>query len=322
MAIRDIWVLADDRAGNRSQCLGVAQALGLPYLTVNLAYTAAAALPNYLMGASFGGLTKDTRIALSPPWPDLIITAGRRTAPVARHIKALSDGHCFVVQVMHPGGAGIEELDLVCVPRHDQIPLAPNMMAITGAPHGLSPQVLQDAGALWQARFDPLPRPWIALIVGGGTKRKGFPEAMARDLGRRANQLAKQAGGSLLVTTSRRTGAAAQPLFAEITVPSFVFRWGDTGDNPYRGYLALADHLIVTGDSVSMCSEACAAHGTVHIFAPKGFAAHKHTVLHQQLYEAGYARPLDDTLTVLSHPPLNAAVEIAAEIRRRIGLSG
>ena len=34
--------------------------------------------------------------------------------------------------------------------------------------------------------------------------------------------------------------------------------WDGTGDNPYFAYLALADALLVTADSVSMVSEAAA----------------------------------------------------------------
>ena len=39
-----MWLLIDDRAGNRSQCLGVAEALGLKFEARGLEYTAAGAL--------------------------------------------------------------------------------------------------------------------------------------------------------------------------------------------------------------------------------------------------------------------------------------
>ena len=41
-----IWVLADDRVGNVSQCLGVAEALGLPYEIKTIRYDRLGALPN------------------------------------------------------------------------------------------------------------------------------------------------------------------------------------------------------------------------------------------------------------------------------------
>src|SRR5262249_32283033 len=85
-----IWVLADDRAGNVAQTLGVAEALGRPFVTKTLRYTRLAKLHSLLMGASRLGLNAESRAMLKAPWPDLVIAAGRRTAPVARWIKRKS----------------------------------------------------------------------------------------------------------------------------------------------------------------------------------------------------------------------------------------
>ena len=315
-----VWVLADDRPGNASQCLGVAEALGLGFQVKNLTYTAAGALPNVALGASFRGLTAASREGLAPPWPDVVVAAGRRTGPVARQIKRLSGGAAFIAQIMFPGRAGIAEFDLVAVPHHDRVAARPNVMRITGAPHRVTEKALRDAAAEWRRRLGGLPRPLIALIVGGSTRRRRFTEAMARQLGGVANALAAAAGGALLVSTSRRTGPAAAALVAEIAVPSHLYRWGDAGDNPYAGYLGLADAVIVTGDSVSMCSEACATPGPVYIYAPEALTAPKHERFHQGLFEGGYARPLAGRLEEWRHEPLNAAHDIAAEIRKRTGV--
>ena len=315
-----IWVLADDRPGNASQCLGVAEALGLEFRVKNLAYTAAGALPNVALGASMRGLTAASRTGLVPPWPDVVVAAGRRTGPVARQIKRQSGGAAFLAQIMFPGRAGIAEFDLVAVPHHDRVAARPNVMRITGAPHRVTEKALREASAEWRGRLGSLPRPLIALMVGGSTRRRRFTEAMARQLGSAANAMAEAAGGALLVSTSRRTGPAAAALVAEIVVPSHLYRWGDGGDNPYAGYLGLADAVIVTGDSVSMCSEACATPGPVYIYAPDALTAPKHGRFHQGLFAEGYARPLAGRLEEWRHQPLNAAHDIAAEIRRRTGI--
>jgi uncharacterized protein len=312
-----IWALVDDRAGNASQCLGVVEALGLRYQRQDLGYVAAGALPNFFLGASFGGLTKDSRINLVAPWPDLVVAAGRRTAPVARNIKNLAKGRTFLAQIMFPGDAGADEFDLIAAPRHDHVSEAPNMMLTTGAPHRITSDVLDAAAAEWGGRVKHLPRPWIALIVGGTTRRRKFTDEMAGQLGAMASRMAADRGGSLLITTSRRTGEAAAALLAEVSVPNFAFQWGDEGANPYFGYLALADAVVVTGDSVSMCSEACATPGPVYIHAPKALTTLKHGRLHAELFERGLARPFDGTYEEWTHPPLNAAKDIAAGIRKR-----
>jgi len=309
-----VWVLLDDRAGNRSQALGVAEALALPFSERELVYGPLARLPNSLLGATFGGLTGESRGELQPPWPDLVIAAGRRTAPVARAIKLASGGTTRLVQIMDPGPG---DFNLIMQPSHDRPIPGNNVLRLIGAPHRLTDAVLAEARETWAGRFDDLTTPRLALIVGGSTRRRRFTADMARELAAKASELAAGAGGSLLVTTSRRSGDVADILIDGLTVPYSAYRWGDNGENPYIGYLALADAIIVTGDSVSMCSEACAAGCPTYIYAPAGLITPKHARLHETLYAAGYARPLGDRIHEWSHAPLLPAIDVAEDIRRR-----
>ncbi len=316
----DIWVLADDRAGNVGQCLGVAEALGRPFTVKSIRYDRLGRLPNLLRGASLLGVTVESRTGLAAPWPKLVIAAGRRTAPVARWIKRQCGAR--LVQIMDPGPGGRGDFDLIAVPGHDGKALAgANLLPMLGAPHRVTEAKLAEAAALWRDRFAALPRPWIGLIVGGSTKNRIFTPDMARDLGQRAAALAQSAGGSVLVTTSRRTGEAAEAaLLAALPEPRLVHSWRVGGDNPYFGFLGLADALVVTGDSVSMACEACASPAPVYLFAPDGLVAPKHARLHAELYRRGLARPLeaDTRLESWTHPPLNAARDIAAAIQERL----
>jgi mitochondrial fission protein ELM1 len=320
-----VWCLTDDRAGNRSQCLGVADALGWAYQVKDLDYGGLSSLPNLLLGASFAGLKEQSRARLAPPWPDLVIAAGRRTAPPARRIGRLASSGCFLAQIMHPG-AGAGDFGLIAQPRHDSHVGGGNILPMTGAPHQLTAAGLEEEAKRWKGRFDDLPRPWIAVVVGGTTRRRRFTGAMARELGSAASKMALSTGGSLLVTTSRRTGDAVEDLIGALAAPNRVYRWGqgknegDEKENPYLGYLALADAVVVTGDSVSMCSEACAGTAPVYIFAPPALTVPKHARLHADLYEQGYARPMNGVLEDWTHPPLNPAAEIAAAIRERLGV--
>jgi mitochondrial fission protein ELM1 len=317
-----IWVLTDDRAGNVAQAVGVAEALNRPFITKEIRYTPLAHLPNAVTGARLLGLTVESRMNLLPPWPDVVISAGRRTAPVARWIKRIgASAHgkrVITTHIMHPGRSGAEEFDLIVVPQHDAAPPegdAPNILRTTGAAHRLTQTRLTSAADAWAARVNGLPRPFIALIVGGATHRKPFPTALAEELGTRVRDMAAKAGGSVLMASSRRTGTKAeQALLAAIPEPRKAFLWSKGGDNPYFGFLALADAVVVTGDSVSMCSEACATPGPVYIYAPEGMVAPKHARLHRQLYDLGLARPFDGNLADWRHAPLNAASQIAGTV--------
>lgn len=325
MTNKSVWLLIDDRAGNRSQVLGVGRALGYSFEIKEIEYTAAADLPNYMLMASFSAVAQKSRVNLMAPWPDIVIAAGRRTAPVARKIKALNGGRTSLIQIMYPGASGEEDFDLICVPTHDTMDHAPNRFEIMGAPHNVNAQSLEAARIEWKGRFDHLADPLVALIVGGDTKRKKFTPEMAGELGAHAARLTAGVGGSLLVTTSRRTSADSAAALGDAIkdIPSFVFNWGDKGDNPYMAFLAMADYIIVTGDSVSMCSEAAGTGKPLYIFAPKKFTIHKHGLLHKGLYALGCAKVLEETekLTNWSYPPLNAANDIADEIKKRLNLS-
>ncbi|WP_419797318.1 MAG: mitochondrial fission ELM1 family protein [Terasakiella sp.] len=315
--MKTIWVLLDDRAGNVNQCLGVAEALGEPFIRKDITYNVLAKLPNLLLGASLCGVSAQSRHSLKAPWPDLVIAAGRRTAPVARYIKKKSQGKTKLVQIMHPGAAGAVDFDLICVPAHDlHGPLQANEMTMFGAPHRVTAEKLVQAASDWADRFNGLSSPRIGLIVGGATKNRAFSTEMARDLGGAIHNMAQQKGASVLVTTSRRTGEAADPLLDEITVPSFKYKWGDKGDNPYFGILACSDLLIVTGDSVSMCSECCGTGKPVYVYAPQGMISDKHMRMVNAFIENQYALPFGDECLQEKTQTLNAAIDIAARIKQ------
>jgi mitochondrial fission protein ELM1 len=121
--------------------------------------------------------------------------------------------------------------------------------------------MLNEAADVWRNRFEPSTRPHIALLVGGGSARHSFTPELARRMGEEVSQLAREVGGSIFVTTSRRTSReSVEALEQSLGEVALFFRWKpDAGqDNPYFGFLALADVLIVTDDSESMVAEACA----------------------------------------------------------------
>ena len=321
MSDKTIWVLADDRAGNNSQSLGVAEALGFETEIKQIRYTKWVKLPNCLRGALTIGIDQASAERLKPPFPDFAIAAGRRAAPVLRWLKKQSGGKTKIIQIMFAGNVGIKDFDLIVLPEHDGCKLIrPNILRVVGAPHRITPERLKSEREKWADAFKDLPVPKIALIVGGATKDKPFTPAMARDLAEKAVAFSKAVGGrSFLVTTSRRTGAEQEKILREtLPDPKYFYGWGDTqNENPYFGFLACADYILVTGDSVSMCSEACAANAPVFIYAPQGSVGKKHALLHCQLYDGGYAQPLDGDANIKEHKPLNATQAVADEIKRR-----
>jgi mitochondrial fission protein ELM1 len=307
----EIWVLTDGRAGHDHQALGVAEALGWPFAVRRIAYGPLARLPNLLLGRSMRGLSKGTRSALVAPWPDLVIAAGRRTAPLARWLKRRNPG-AFLVQLMWPGSA--RDLDLIAVPEHDRVADRPGMIRTLGTPSRVTPARLAAAARL-APRLEGLPRPRIACLVGGPRRGMPFTPRDAAALAGRAGRFAKSRGGSLLVATSRRTGSACEDALARsLEGPHLLHRFGG-GDDLYLAILGSADAVVVTADSASMCSEACATGRPVFLDGAQNAGPSKLEGLHRRLEQLGYLRPLGAPWPAALPPPLDPAASVAAAIR-------
>lgn len=251
-----VWVLTDDRGGNTTQSVGLAEALGWPYERKSLHPGALSILHNRLLGASRVGILRSRSDALEPPWPDLVIAAGRRTAPVALWIREQSCGRTRLVHLGRKGGDVAERFDLVATPSYCRLFPHPHRVETCAPLHSVTPARLADAEKRWRDRFAPLPSPRIAVLVGGSSGQYRIDAAQASRLAAQVSQLARELGGSILATTSRRTGRRATDAFcAGIGPGAFVYRPGDPGENPYLGMLAWADAIVATGDSESMLAE-------------------------------------------------------------------
>lgn len=299
-----IWVLEDPRAGTAAQALGIAERLGLPFRVVPLRWSPWARLPwpvPTLLGLA-------DRTAFAPPWPKLVISAGRRAAPVSRWLRARG---ARTVHAMRPGfGAG--DFDLLVIGAHDRPRPAPNLLEIHGATHRITPAKLGAAAKAFP-ELAALSRPRIGLLLGGPVRAEGMDPGTAARIATQAAGL----GNSVLATTSRRTGLAAVAALAGALKgqPHHLYPFGGGGANPLHGILALSDVLVVTGDSISMLSEALMTPAPLFIADPGGLGP-RHRAVAESLVAAGLAAPLGGPM-----PPPRAALDetgrVAAEIRAR-----
>lgn len=253
---RTVWLLTDDRPGNRTQAIGVARALGWPFVEKKLAFNARSQRATPLLGATLKTLDEPSRRLIAPPWPDLVIGAGRRVAPVARWIKQASGGAARVVLVGRKTPGPFADLTIRCA-YFRQAP-EPKLLEL------VLPPTQVDAEALARARAEPDPlqgllRPTCVFLVGGPTGAHELGAAFAERMARDVAQAAERAGAALAVVTSRRTPAAAVAAVRRGAPDALVHEWrADATSNPYLAFLAQADLLAVTGESESMLSEAAA----------------------------------------------------------------
>ena len=322
MAAETCWALSDGKAGNENSCLGLAEAVGLSTIVKRVRPRAPwSYLPPQLWFAPFSapGPGSDP---LAPPWPDLLIAAGRQSVALSIAIKRASDGRCFTVQLLDPR-VDPANFDLVVAPKHDRLEGA-NVIVTRGALNRITPERLADAAREFEVTVGALPSPRVAVLIGGASKHHRMSAAETAAIGERLASFARASGAGLMVTTSRRTGADNTAVLQAKLGDVGALIWDGAGANPYFGYLAHAEAIIVTSDSVAMTSEACATGKPVFVIELPGGSA-KLERFHHALAEAGCTRPFADAVAAgglesWRYTALGETASVAGEVRRRLGI--
>ncbi len=234
-----VWLLIGDKAGDAAQLRVLADALGWPTREIALETNRWRDLPNMLLGESL----LSSRVSFAPPWPDLVLWAGRRGTPIARWIRRASGGRARLVSLGRPW-APYGAIDLVI-----------GMPQYRAPPHD---NVLGARLPFNRQRIERRSGDHVVLLIGGPAPPLAFGVAEARRISEDARALAGRLGMTLLAVASRRTPRAIADVL------------GAT-DMPYTEALSSAARLIVTGDSASMIADALSTGRPVDI-APLPFA--------------------------------------------------
>lgn len=284
------WILSDGKAGTEGQAIGLAKALGLDYTLFRLqAKWPWKWLPAWMWWRPLHQVTPDLSEALLTAKPDIIIAGGRITAMPTKYLRRKHGA--FTVFILDPY-ISTKHFDVVIAPQHDHLK-GSNVIEVMGALHRLTDATLGTGRKEFKDAFEGFPSPRISVLVGGNTRHTKFTEDYVRSLVDLLKKLAKESGGSILMTASRRTPVECVTVLIEslkaINAP-FYF-WEGKGANPYMGMMAWGDVIVVTGDSASMAAEAAFTGKPVYIYDVPG-NAQKFQAFHQALYTAGYAKPL------------------------------
>lgn len=323
MAANDFtWVLTTGEAGMRSQALGLAEAVGLPIVEKRISLRRPWSwLPGGILPMPLSALDPKSD-ALAPPWPRLVVGCGRRSIGVALTVKRLSAGNTLAAYVQNPEW-GLRGFDLVAALPHDGV-AGPNVVTVATALHGVTEQKLAAARENWRKRLALQGRPILGVLIGGDNGGYRLTAEIAAQLVRILRGAHARQGMGAAITPSRRTAGATKTLIANARASeSWGWLWDEEGENPYLGILALADRLIVTGESISMISEALATGRPVHILPLEG-QGRRHDAFLTRIVEEGLASLIEgDELdwSFASPGPIVSTEEPARRIRTMLGIT-
>ncbi|WP_408904556.1 mitochondrial fission ELM1 family protein [Nguyenibacter sp. L1] len=313
MAPPPVAVVAEDLAGMRSQAFGLAARAGMaPFFCP----VRARGLWRRLPAAWWPAPLRAIDPPIDPGSAGLVFSVGGTGGAVG---AALRDGGRRVVQIQNPR-MRLDRFDLVIANRHDEI-AGPNVLLSRTALHGVSAERLAAARSAWQPRLAHLPRPLVAVLLGGSNGRFRLDEAVARGLAGQLAGMMRQDRVGVAVTPSRRTGVHARAIIGAALEPLGGWVWDMQGDNPYLGLLACADAIVVTQDSVSMVSEAVAGSAPVMVAELPGRSRRIGLFL-RDLAQAGRIRPFAGRMQDWPVTPLDDTIAVAEDMRRKLGLDG
>ena len=302
-----------------AQGIAVAEAVGLPHSLKRVRVTGAlrflpARLQIYVPPARLLRSVACNE-PLGPPWPRLVISIGRRSVAIALAVIRMAGA--FGLHIQNPK-IPAHHFDLIAAPIHDGF-TGTNVINTFGAVHSVTSARLTEGAENFAALIEPLPRPRIAVLLGGESQAFSLPPDHAAAFGMALARLVRDNGGSLLVTPSRRTMPESVRALSAAIADTPHFLWDGTGENPYHALLAFADAIVVTEDSVNMVTEAAGTGKPVYVQRLKG-NSRRLSRFHALMRERGATRPFTGKLESWSYPPINDTELVASAIRTALAI--
>ena len=246
-----VWALTGEGEAADRQARRVGAALGGRFEEKQLAFGPLAGLRARVFGATTGGVDAAGSAPLAPPWPDVLITSGQRSAPVARWIRAQSGGRTRLVQLGRPGGP-FALFDLIVATPDDRLPIRSNVLQVA-APLSEAPASITAAAA-----------PVTALMLASRLGPYRLDEQAAAALGKAASAEVARGGGRLAIAADPAVpDRLLDALRATVTCPVELL---DRTQDPRAAMLGRADRFIVTAGDGEMLAEAALTGRPVALF--------------------------------------------------------
>jgi KDO2-lipid IV(A) lauroyltransferase len=205
--------------------------------------------------------------ALGRIHPDMVISCGARNTAVNRCISQAARARSVAVLPNRIMPAG--SFDLVVMPQHDLEHQSPskNTVVTQAAPNLMDKAYLDENVKALFLRYQHLKnnvRFKMAVMIGGDTKDIQMSRQDMKIVLRQVRAAAEELGIDLLVTTSRRTPPAVEQLVLQELkdhqrTALLIIANKSNVPEAVGGMLGIADMVLVSGESISMVSEAASS---------------------------------------------------------------
>ncbi len=226
-------------------------------------------------------LSQDCYAEIMKSYADIVISCGSSICAVNLLVKHENLAKSIVI--MKPAVPSYH-FDAVIVPRHDKIKGKNNIFFTQTTLSNITEEILStESDKLLDRLSISRDRKRIGFLVGGDTLKVRFSQSYFTKLLQELKRFSVDTGAYLLATSSRRTPRWADELLKKTLnekkqCPLLVIANESNQKGVVSGILGLSDLLVVSGESMSMVSEAIASHKPVVVFLPsqKGRLKPKH----------------------------------------------
>ncbi|MBN2453902.1 MAG: mitochondrial fission ELM1 family protein [Candidatus Omnitrophica bacterium] len=292
--LRTVLVLSDGKAGHLNQSLSVARQIqkvrfeqgfkesDTKIVVVEVKYKSKAARTALAIAAKFATwrchglmgplracLQKDSYETLMKTYSDFVVSCGSQAAPV--NVYMAKENNAKNIIIMKPDIIGLRQFSLAIIPKHDRPPDRGNVVPTVLAPNLIDRENMRSYGAMLGQKIRIDKDIVLGALIGGDN-----PDfAMTRDMANKAIsgliEFCKTYDADLLLTTSRRTPKEVEALIKERLgkynfCKLMVIANEKNIEGAVAGILGLSSIVAVSGESVSMVSEAINSGKKVVIF--------------------------------------------------------
>jgi mitochondrial fission protein ELM1 len=318
-----LWILTDDKTENIYQAQALAELLNIPYELKIIKFNFLKYLPNSWIGNKRMTVDEYYSSDITAPYPDIVISAGKYTSPIALSLKK-SEPKIKLVQILKPREKP-EKFDLVIMPEYEPLTSsANNVYTSIGAMNKINPALMEREKQKFRDNFPQCAFSVFGAYIGGRYKNCRISEEEANSLAHMLQRVVDNHGAQIFIVFASDSPEYVKNVFYDhfyYSHSAYIYDPEIGGYDPYWGIVSIANSMIVTGDAITRCSEVITAGTPLYIYKPGSLNSKKHEYFFNRLTEMQLAKFINLNTHYLenyNYSPLAETRQIAGYIKEHL----